>query len=119
MLPRRKLRRPISVAKPTETNCSQTSVNSPCQCHVRGTVIKLVAGRGHISTYRSLTLTIAAWVLAWIVAYYRRLRVLIVAQPVESVVFADHRLGSRSLTLKVTLDGSRCSSRECLEHFLK
>ena len=32
-------------------------------CHVRGTV-KLVARRGHISTYRSLSIADAAWVLA-------------------------------------------------------
>ena len=46
-------------------------------CHVRGTV-KLVAGRGHISTYRSLSIADAAWVLANCVI--RRFR-----QPVESV----------------------------------
>ena len=97
MLPR-KLRRPISAAKPTGTKCSQTSGNSPCQCHVRGTVIKLVAGRGHIRSYRSPFRS------------YRSLSAVL--------IFAEYSLGSRSLTLKVTLDGSRCSSSKCLEHFL-
>ena len=41
------------------------------------------------------------------------------SQWMESVVFAEYSLGRRSLTLKVTLDGSRCSSSKCLEHFLK
>ena len=103
MLPS-KFRRPTSAENPTGTICprrqssSNTSGQSPCQCHVRGTVIKLVAGLlftfNCCVTYRSLSLSIAAWV-----------------QPVESVVFAEYSQRSRSLTLKVTLDGSRCSSR--------
>ena len=85
---RRRWRSPIRPRpiRPRPIRVSTTSGQSPClgsvrrnasASHVRGTV-KLVAGRGHISTYRSLSIADAAWVLANCVI--RRFR-----QPVESV----------------------------------
>ena len=120
MLPS-KLRRPRSAEKTYWDTCSEGGIKLDQQCNVRSTV-KLVAGGSHINTYRSLSIADAAWVLA---------NVCSVALSQEAyVLFDELGLGlrrrslrgwpqkscpsrRRSLTLRVTLDGSRCSSSKC------
>ena len=76
----------------------------PRSWHVRGT-IKLVAGQGHISTYRSLSIADVAWVLANSVTPRRtrgvhHTKVLVLSLPrpkaLEAAESSDGRAASRS-----------------------